>query len=123
MYTHIERWWSSVLLLLMGRETQEGILQENNLNTIFTPTHASAASELPNYHEMFCEFLLFCYICLLGGYEWRKKGEDSETWTKNSSALLPSPLCIGLYLMYIHSHPVILQSPLVVESGLYAVVP
>lgn len=31
MYTHIERWWLSVLLLLMGREEdqrQEGILQE-----------------------------------------------------------------------------------------------
>lgn len=36
--------------------------------------------------------------------------------TNNSCALLPSPLRSELYLMYIQSHPVILQFPRVVES-------
>lgn len=28
---------------------------------------------LPNYHDMFCEFVIFCYICLFGGMSGEKK--------------------------------------------------
>lgn len=63
---------------------------------------------LPNYHKMFLwNRPSFCYICLLGGMSGER---NPHNWTKKQFALLPSPLCTGLYLMYIQSHPVILQS-------------
>lgn len=106
MYTHIERWWLSVLLLLTGREKDQcrgGVLQEklHKYNNICNIPQCSL--HLPNYQDMFCEFVpSFCYICLFCGCEWIRKAEKHTTGLKN--CLLPSPLCTGLYLMYIRSH-------------------
>lgn len=92
MYTHIDRWWLSVLPLLMGREMdkcQEGILQEEFHEYDYIYSHSCPC------HLCICQIIIkcfvnlsfFCYIYLFGGYEWRKKAENHITGLKPVYAL------------------------------------
>lgn len=56
-----------------------------------------------------------CYICLLWGVRVEIQSRK-HNGTIKKSALLPSPLCTGLYLMYIQSCPVTLQPPPLVRT-------
>lgn len=59
---------------------------------------------LPIYHIVLQICPFFMLYCLYWGYEWRsytKKKTTTFNWTENILLSLPSPLCAGLYLMYI----------------------
>lgn len=61
MYTHIERWWLSVLLLLTGREKDQcrgGVLQEklHKYNNIYSHSYPSALC--------ICQIIKTCFVNL-----------------------------------------------------------
>lgn len=59
MYTHIERWWLSVLLLLTGREKDQcrgGFCRRNYINTIIFVTYPSALC--------ICQIIKTCFVNL-----------------------------------------------------------
>lgn len=115
MYTHIERWWLSVLLLLTGREKDQcrgGFCRRNYINTIiFTPTHTpvlSAFAKLSRHVLWICPFFLL-YMPFL--WVWvDKESWKTHNWTKKLSLAKPS-----VYRAVPHVHT--LQSPWVAESG------
>lgn len=61
MYTHIDRWWLSVLPLLMGRKMdkcQEGILQEEFHESDYIYSHSCPR------HLCICQIIMKCFVNL-----------------------------------------------------------
>lgn len=109
MYTRIQLWLSSVLLLLkeMRKRTNvwRGFCRNHDIQMIiYTPTHAPVLSTFANVWSFLFPMLHFLH--------WGVWVEVTPKTTTKKDLLPCQTLCVaGLYLMYIESQTVTLAGP------------